>query len=136
MSGMSTEGMPRKAECLLRGALGVLMVFAGISKLMGGIEGFVENTGADFAATWLPMGIVSAFLFILPVAELLLGLWLLAGWKRQWALFITGHLFVAFMFGFMILGKDEMIALHFIYILTVACALMMPSGCPFTGDPK
>lgn len=133
---MSTEPMPRKAECILRGAIGILLFFAGLDKILMGLESFVAKTSVSFVDTWLPAGIVSIFLLILPVLEILLGIWLLLGWKRQWALFIVGHLFVIFMFGHMILGDSELVVHDLLYIIPIALALMLPSGCPFTGDPQ
>jgi len=119
----------QKAEWLLRWALAVFFFFAGLGKIIGGVSAFVYQMTPGFEDTMLPVALVAGFFWIVPFLEVLLGVWLLVGFRRECALFTTGVLLVIFLFGHKIKGDGgAAIMPMFVYILTVAGALYLPAA--------
>jgi len=112
-----------KGAFLLRLAMAFVMLFAGINKFTNGIPAFVDMMSQGFAETFLPLFLVKIFFYIIPIAEIILGLWLLSGQYKKEALFATGILFILFIFGFMVKGDMGSIPNHLIYLLTIAYAM-------------
>jgi len=89
---MNTEG-GKKVECGLRWLLGVLLLWAAVSKLANP----TEFLGSIYAYQLpLPRTLLQAAAVVLPWVELLCGLLLLAGFWRQTALLIVTGLMVWF----------------------------------------
>ena len=62
------------AYAVFRLTLGVNILVHGAGRIFGpGAEAFATTTAAEFTKTALPMGLVQAFLIVLPFAELALG---------------------------------------------------------------
>ncbi len=114
------------AEGLLRYAMALFLLLSGIAKLRMGLSFFVSNASSGFENSFLPMIIVTGFLFILPFLEILLGLWLFTGWKREMALFKTGILLLILLLGILAKGDGTLIQSMFIYFLVVGFALSLP----------
>ena len=121
----------QKAEWLLRWALAVFFFFAGLGKILGGVSAFVYQMTPGFEDSMLPIGLVAGFFWILPFLEVLLGGWLLIGFRREGGLLLTGLLLIIFMFGHKIMGDMVGIMPIFIYILVVAGALYLPAAWEF-----
>jgi thiosulfate dehydrogenase [quinone] large subunit len=119
---------PQKAEWLLRWALAVFFFFAGLGKIMGGVSLFVYKMTPGFEDTMLPIALVAGFFWIVPFLEVLLGLLLFIGWKREISLWLTGVLLILFMFGHKIMGDMASIMPIFVYLLVVAGALYLPAA--------
>ncbi len=123
----SADNGSRNAEGLLRTGLALFLLLAGIGKLMGGIGTFVTTmTTGMFAESFLPMALVTAVAYIVPVAEVALGVWLLSGWKRDLGLWITGLLFVIFIVGHLSVGDMNLQGL-FLYLLITAYTATLPA---------
>lgn len=89
---MNTESV-NKVECGLRWLLGVLLLWAAVSKLANP----TEFLGSIYAYQLpLPRMLLQAAAVVLPWVELLCGLLLLAGFWRQTALLIVTGLMVLF----------------------------------------
>lgn len=126
---------PNKAEMLLRLFTGVVMLLSGIGKFMAtyyGEGGMLNAMAGGFEGTVFPVAIATAFLTIVPVLELILGVWLLSGWERVWALFSTGILIVLFLIGHLLTNQDYTVLA--LLILVIGMALMLPSGWHYTTD--
>jgi thiosulfate dehydrogenase [quinone] large subunit len=97
------------AYSLLRTPLGVIFLFAGIGKFMGGFGIFVGGMNQHFSGK-LPAALVMPFAYVLPFAEVILGLLILLGLFTTFALALSGLLFVALSFGTVILGDFPTVA--------------------------
>ena len=118
----------QKGEWLLRWAMGLFMLVAGMGKIMGGLSMFVANMSGGFAESFLPMALVTGFFYLVPFIEILLGLMLLLSWKRECALWTTGVLMIVFLFGHLAKGDMGNISSIMIYIMVVAGALTLPAA--------
>jgi thiosulfate dehydrogenase [quinone] large subunit len=107
-----------------RWALGVMMFFAGLGKIMGGVGGFVNGFLVPaFAKTFLPAGLVSAYGYALPYAELLIGFLLITGIARNGALLLNGILLISLAFGQLLLQAHATVANIFLYIILTVIVL-------------
>lgn len=97
------------AYALLRVTLGVIFLFFGIGKFVGGIGGFADGMAQHFAGK-LPSALVLPFSYTLPFAEVLVGLLLLLGLLTRIALVLSGLLLVALTFGTVMLGDAPTVA--------------------------
>jgi len=112
------------AVALGRWALGVLMFFAGLGKIIGGVGGFVNGYLVPaFSKTFLPAGLVAAYGYAVPFVELLVGILLLTGIARNSALMLNGVLLISLAFGQMLLQQHGTVANIFIYILLTMIVL-------------
>lgn len=117
---------PAAGEMLLRIGLGVMIGFSGFGKLMGGTAGFVGMFGDKFADSWMPMFIITPILWIIPAAELLIGLWLLSGVKRVGALMSFGILMILFVIGHKLMGDSNLTSI-FVYLIATSGTLFLTS---------
>jgi thiosulfate dehydrogenase (quinone) large subunit len=104
------------AYALLRVTLGVIFLFFGIGKFMGGIASFADGMNQRFAGK-LPSALVLAFGYTLPFAEVLIGALLLLGLFTRIALVLSGLLLVALTFGTVMLGDAPTVAHNLQYAL-------------------
>ena len=97
------------AVALARWCIGIILLFAGISKFSMGIGKFAEMIPTMFEKTWLPKALLVPYGYALPFAELILGGLLIIGLLRNCAAFLSGLLFLSLMFGQFLLamGGDE-----------------------------
>jgi thiosulfate dehydrogenase (quinone) large subunit len=104
------------AYALLRGTLGVIFLFYGIGKFMGGLGNFAGGMNQRFAGK-LPSALVLPFAYTLPFAEVLIGILLLLGLFSSTALVASGLLLLALTFGTVMLGDVVTVAHNLQYAL-------------------
>jgi len=119
-------GGPATGEILLRIALGSTIALMGLGKFIGGVVGFVENFSDKFVDSFVPMFLVTPVLWIIPVAELLIGLWLLSGFKRVGALLAYGILMIVFALGHLLMGDHDLTGI-FVYLIATGGTLFLTS---------
>ena len=74
------------AYAIFRLTLGINNLVHGAGRIFGpGADAFAATTAVEFAKTPLPSGMVHAFLFIVPFAELVLGVLTTLGLFTRWA---------------------------------------------------
>ncbi len=99
------------ADLVVRWFLGLILTVAGAYKLLGmGLAGFAGYLGGMFAGTFLPGFAVSILAYLLPFAELIVGVLLLLGWRRRAVTLAAGVVFVLLAGGQFILGYAEALA--------------------------
>ena len=97
------------AVALARWCIGIILLFAGISKFSMGIGNFAQMIPAMFEKTWLPKALLVPYGYALPFIELILGAMLILGLFRNASLFMSTLLFISLMFGELLLamGGDK-----------------------------
>ena len=113
------------AVALARWVVGVVLLFAGISKLPN-VAGFVTYMTSQFEKTWLPKALLVPYGYALPFAEIILGALLLLGIARNAVLFITGLLFITLTFGQLLLGQP-IVFQNAMYTIVTAAILFAES---------
>lgn len=108
---------------LLRFSLGLLYLVAGLGKVIGGTAGFREYISGQFAKTWLPGFMVVPFGYVIPWAELALGVLLVLGLLRPVALVLGSLLMLALAFGMMVTQNWPTVAANLVYVALYAAAL-------------
>ena len=104
------------AYALLRVTLGVIFLFYGVGKFMGGIGGFADGMQQRFAGK-LPSVLVLPFAYTLPFMEVTFGVLILLGLFNSFALVLSGLLLVALTFGTVMLGDAPTVAHNIQYAL-------------------
>jgi thiosulfate dehydrogenase (quinone) large subunit len=104
------------AYALLRVTLGVIFLFFGIGKFVGGIGGFAAGMEQRFAGK-LPSVLVLPFAYALPFMEVLFGALILLGLFNSIALVLSGLLLLALTFGTVMLGDAPTVAHNLQYAL-------------------
>ena len=104
------------AYALLRVTLGVVFLFNGIGKFMGGLGNFVGEMNQRFAGH-LPAALVTPFAYVLPFMEVLFGALILLGLFSGIALVLSGLLLVALTFGTVMLNDFPTVAHNTQYAL-------------------
>jgi thiosulfate dehydrogenase [quinone] large subunit len=104
------------AYALLRVTLGVIFLFYGIGKFMGGVGIFAGGMNQRFAGK-LPSALVLPFAYTLPFAEVIIGLLLLLGLFNGLALVLSGLLLLVLTFGTVMLGDAATVAHNLQYAL-------------------
>lgn len=106
---------------LLRLAIGMLFLVAGLNKFLGpGPAGFMRMIANQFKATALPKALLEPYGYCLPFLEVALGLFLIAGLYRRAALLATALLLLSLAFGQMLLSEFTVVAQIFLYLFFVA----------------
>jgi thiosulfate dehydrogenase (quinone) large subunit len=106
------------AYALLRLTVGVVFLFSGITKLMGGLGNFASHMEQQFVGK-LPSILVIPFAFALPFAEVVIGALLILGLFNLFALMLAGLLMVALTFGTVMEGDFPTVAHNVMYALVV-----------------
>ncbi len=83
----------------------------------------VESMARPFLETWLPMAAVYAFMYILPFAEIGIGISYLIGFKYRAVLVATGILLAILTFGLAVRGDYEMISRNLVYFFILLIGL-------------
>jgi thiosulfate dehydrogenase (quinone) large subunit len=104
------------AYALLRVTVGVMFLFFGIGKFLGGVGNFAGGMTQHFAGK-LPAALVTPFAYALPFAEVTLGALILLGLFSPLALSLSGLLLVALTFGTVMLGDAPTVAHNVQYAL-------------------
>jgi thiosulfate dehydrogenase [quinone] large subunit len=104
------------AYALLRITLGVIFLFAGVTKFMAGIGNIAREIVRNFAGK-LPAALVQPFAYALPFAEVTLGALILLGLFVPVALLFSGLLLIVLNFGLVMAGDTETVAHNLQYAL-------------------
>jgi thiosulfate dehydrogenase (quinone) large subunit len=115
-----------RAELLLRSSLVLIMLFGGLGKMLAWHK-FVATASAGFVDGPLPMGLVTGFLYAVPVIEFALGVAILSGIQREWVLFGVGALLLIFQFGHMIMQDFPGLSRVLVDLLLVCFCLCLPA---------
>ncbi len=104
------------AYALLRITMGVIFLFYGIGKFMGGISNFVGGMNQHFSGK-LPAFMVMPFAYALPFGEVIAGLLILFGLFTRAGLVLSGLLLFGLTFGTVMLGDAPTVAHNLQYAL-------------------
>ena len=104
------------AYALLRATLGVVLLFFGIGKFVGGITNFVGGMNQRFAGK-LPAIMVMPFAYAIPFCEVIAGLLILLGLFTRAGLVLFGLLIIGLTFGTAMLGDAPTVAHNVQYAL-------------------
>ena len=104
------------AYALLRVTLGLIFLFFGIEKFVGGIGNFAGSMNRSFSGK-LPSALVLPFAYALPFAEVILGALLIFGLFNTIALVLVGLELLALTFGTVMLGDPPTVAHNAQYAL-------------------
>ena len=127
---------PRPAAVALgRWCLGIIFLFAGIGKFAS-ISGFADYLLKQFEKTWLPPVLVSIFGYVLPFAEVTLGLLLVLGLFRNVALFCAALLLISLTFGQVLLGQPQVMFFNTSYVFMVAGLLFLAKHDQWVVYPR
>lgn len=118
---------------LARVLLGLYMLLAGWGKMAGGVGKFVDGGFKSMTPAWLPEAIARPYGYVIPIAELLLGLMLILGlFSRIAAGLMTLVLLsisIALMTQFGVTGGDKAgPPFHHAYLLTVMSFMLAIIG--------
>jgi thiosulfate dehydrogenase [quinone] large subunit len=123
------------AYAVFRLTLGINILVHGAGRIFGpGAEAFATTTAAEFNKTILPAGLVHAFLFVLPFAELVLGTLTTLGLFTRWALTLGGLMIVALVFGTALRSDWNTVGVQMIYAITYYFLLVHRSSDRFSLD--
>jgi thiosulfate dehydrogenase [quinone] large subunit len=104
------------AYALLRITMGVIFLFYGIGKFMGGISNFVGGMNQHFSGK-LPAFMVMPFAYVLPFGEVLAGALIFFGLFTRVGLTLSGLLLIGLTFGTVMLGEAPTVAHNLQYAL-------------------
>ena len=102
------------AYALLRVTMGLMFLFFGIGKFTAGIGNFAAGLQQNFAGK-LPSVLLTPFAYILPFAEVAIGLLLLLGLLNVFGLILGGILMIALTFGMVLQGQAATVANNVLY---------------------
>jgi thiosulfate dehydrogenase [quinone] large subunit len=123
------------AYAIFRLTLGINILVHGAGRIFGpGAEAFVTTTAAEFTKTALPAGLVHAFLYILPFAELVLGILTTLGLFTRWALLLGGLMIAALVFGTAMRSDWNTVGVQMIYAITYYLLLVNRASNRFSVD--
>ncbi|MDB6019406.1 MAG: hypothetical protein JWR19_3895 [Pedosphaera sp.] len=115
---------PRAAAVALgRWCFGIVFLFFGLGKFMGGVGAFAQGLASMYEKTWLPGPLVSAFGHMMPFLEVTLGALLILGIARDVVLFVAGLFLIALTFGQIVLQQAQLIFFNTAYLFMVAVLL-------------
>ncbi len=101
---------------LLRVTMGVIFLFYGVGKFIGGLTNFVGGMNQHFAGK-LPAAMVMPFAYLLPFGEVICGLLIAFGLFTRTGLVIAGLLLIGLTFGTVMLGDAPTVAHNLQYAL-------------------
>ena len=120
------------ASLLIRLVVGVVLLFAGIAKLIGIIGGtvgygtfiqnFVDGIKESWVYNWPFRALIYAFAALLPWLETGLGLLVSIGYRTRLALVVAAVLLGHLMFGMILQGKPDVVANNSQYVVYAAIA--------------
>ena len=121
------------AYALLRVTVGVMFLFFGVGKFVGGIGNFAAGMEQRFAGK-LPSALVLPFAYALPFMEVLFGALILLGLFTSVALVLSGLLLLALTFGTVMLGDPPTVAHNVQYALVNFVLLWLADYNGFSID--
>jgi thiosulfate dehydrogenase [quinone] large subunit len=119
---------------LLRATLGFVLFFWGIDKFQMGVSQFAAGLDRQFDKTWLPALLVHAFGFLLPFAEVGLGLLLIVGLFTAWAAALGAVLLILLNTGMQVSGSASTVANNLVYSLILFVLLFTIGQNRFSLD--
>jgi uncharacterized membrane protein YphA (DoxX/SURF4 family) len=123
------------AYLVFRLTLGINILVHGAGRFFGpGAEAFATTTAAEFTKTPLPANLVHAFLFVLPLVEMVLGALLAVGVFTRWSLTLGGLLMTALVFGTALRSDWNTVGVQMIYAITYYLLLLHRSANRFSLD--
>jgi thiosulfate dehydrogenase [quinone] large subunit len=123
------------AYAVFRLTLGINILVHGAGRIFGpGAEAFATTTAAEFSKTALPAGLVHAFLFVLPFAELVLGALTTLGLFTRWALVLGGLMIATLVFGTALRSDWNTVGVQMIYAITYYFLLVHRASDRFSLD--
>jgi thiosulfate dehydrogenase [quinone] large subunit len=123
------------AYAVFRLTLGINILVHGAGRIFGpGAEAFATTTAAEFSKTALPAGLVHAFLFVLPFAELVLGALTTLGLFTRWALTLGGLMIATLVFGTAMRSDWNTVGVQMIYAITYYFLLVHRASNRFSLD--
>jgi thiosulfate dehydrogenase (quinone) large subunit len=123
------------AYAVFRLTLGINILVHGAGRIFGpGAEAFATTTSAEFSKTALPSGLVHAFLFVLPFAELVLGALTTLGLFTRWALVLGGLMIATLVFGTAMRSDWNTVGVQMIYAITYYFLLVHRASDRFSLD--
>jgi thiosulfate dehydrogenase (quinone) large subunit len=123
------------AYLVFRLTLGINILVHGAGRIFGpGAEAFASTTAAEFSKTALPLGMVHAFLIVLPFAEVVLGALLTLGLFTRWTLVLGGLMITALVFGTAMRSDWNTVGVQMIYAITYYFLLLHRSANRFSLD--
>ena len=105
------------AYFVLRVATGLDLFGHGFIRLAGNLSAFQSWLTDQFAKTFLPHALVSFTGYVIPPAELILGLLLMAGFKTREALLTASALMGVLLFGSCVAQNWNVVAIQLFYFL-------------------
>lgn len=107
----------------LRLMFGAWLLYAGLMKwVVFGPQGFIGFIHADFDKTWSPAILNEVLAWLILIAEPVLAVGLLVGWRQRCVWTMTALLMYMLLLGQTILMKPELIANWQYTLLALACA--------------
>jgi thiosulfate dehydrogenase [quinone] large subunit len=103
------------AYAILRITYGVIFFFFGVGKFKMGLAQFVSETSGEFSGK-LPMFMVVPSVYVIPFAEVLLGVLILFGLLTRLALTLSGLSLLGLSFGLVMLGQGQLVANNLTYM--------------------
>lgn len=123
------------AYLVFRLTLGINILVHGGGRIFGpGAESFATTTAAEFTKAALAPGLVHAFLFVVPFAELVLGVLTTLGLFTRWALTLGGLLITALVFGTAMRSDWTTVGVQMIYAITYYLLLVNRSANRYSVD--
>ncbi len=123
------------AYAIFRLTLGINILVHGAGRIFGpGADAFATTTAAEFTKTALPAGLVHAFLFVLPFAELTLGVLTTLGLWTRWALTLGGLMITTLVFGTAMRSDWNTVGVQMIYAIAYYLLLVNRSYDRFSVD--
>ena len=121
------------AYALLRVTLGVMFLFFGIGKFTAGIGNFAASMQQSFAGK-LPSILLVSFTYLLPFAEVAIGLLLLLGLLNVVGLTLAALLMVALVLGVVLQGQAPTVANNMLYAVVIFILLWFADYNRFSLD--
>lgn len=121
------------AYALLRVTMGLMFLVFGIEKITTGIGNFAAGLQQNFAGK-LPSFLLTPFAYILPFAEVAIGLLLLLGLLNVLGLILGGILMIALTFGMVLQGQAPTVANNVFYAVVFFLLLWLAEYNRFSLD--
>ncbi len=136
---METKGEDAKVSSvvgfLLRLPIGVLFLFAGLNKFLGGYGNFVGWILQEMTEkTWLPKVLLYPYAYALPFIEAIVGVLLILGLLTRPVLIVTALLLTSLMFGKVLAQDYATAANNANYVLITAIAYYFSRHNRFSLD--
>src|SRR5438128_3797269 len=121
------------AYALLRLTLGIVFLFSGVGKFMGGLSGFVGTMNQHFSGK-LPAVMVMPFAYVLPFGEVTVGALIVLGLFTRLGLTLSGLLLIGLTFGTVMLNDFPTVAHNVQYALVNFVLLWVSEYNRYSSD--